>query len=110
IAFDEVDDTPHKESELGIALHQLPCCVRNRSSDIGLPVSLIARSSQAGFGARRATLGFLCEYSLGLVVIDHRHGIAALALCGAIDASRQICFMLRSVGGLCHFRLARKVA
>jgi hypothetical protein len=40
----------------------------------------IVRTSQAGFGARRAGFGFLREDSFGLVVIDDGHLKGALAL------------------------------
>src|SRR5437867_5628815 len=73
-------------------------------------MSLITRTPEAGLGARRTRLRFLCEYALGLSVIDDSHGVAALALRRAIDTHRQVGFMLRAVGGLCYFRLSGEIA
>jgi hypothetical protein len=110
MSFDEVHEIPHKARQLGVTLHESPGSKDNRPSHISLPVPLIARRSQAGFGARRASLGFLGEDPPGLGVIDHCHGIAALALRRAIDPRRQIGSVFRSVGGLRHLRLTREVA
>ena len=95
MSFDLIDVTPHKKRHLRVPLHELPCCIVRRSADIGLPVSLIARTSKAGLGPCRTGLRFLGEYSLGLIEIDYRHGVAAFAFRGGIDTCRQIGFMLR---------------
>src|SRR5437879_5928132 len=73
-------------------------------------MSLIARTSEAGFGARWTRLRFLCEYSLGLGVIDDSHRIAALTLRCAINTRRQVGFMLGSVSRFRCFRLSGKIA
>src|SRR5947208_11255128 len=92
MSFDEVDEIPQVVRQLGVPLHKLPRCVDDRAAYVILPVPLTgsAGSADAGFGSHRAFLGFLGEYSLGLVVIDHRHGVAALDLRGAVDSRRQI--------------------
>ena len=83
--FDQIDEIPHEARQPGVPLHQLPRGMKDRASHIIDPVALIARvRPAAGFGARRAGLGLLGEDSLDLAVIDHRHGVAALALRGAM--------------------------
>src|SRR5438128_11986647 len=69
-SFDHVDNTPHKERQFRIALHELPGRVVDRATDVCLPVPFIAGTSQTRFGARRTGLRFLREYSLGLRVIN----------------------------------------
>src|SRR4029077_18579929 len=82
----------------------------NRPPDVRLPVPLIARSAKTRLGSRGAGLRFFRQDSLSLVEIDNRHGIAALALRRAVDARREVGFMLRSVGDLRDFRLAWEIA
>src|SRR5437870_7222034 len=108
-SFDHVDNTPDKERQFRIALHELPGRVVDRATDVRLPVPFIAGTSQTRFGARRTGLRFLREYSLGLRVINDCHRIAALALTCAIDTCRQVGFMQRSVGGLRYLGLGREI-
>src|SRR3989442_7377533 len=108
-SLDHVDNTPHKERQFRIALHELPGRVVHRATDIRLPVPFIAGTSQTRFGARRTGLRFLREYSLGLRVINDCHQIAALALTCAIDTYRQVCFLFRSGGGFRYLWLGREI-
>src|SRR5439155_16762405 len=94
MSFDEVYEIPHKARHLGVPLHQLPCCIDDRSSQITLLMPLIAWASQTGLAARGTGLGFLGEYSLSLVVIGHRHGVAALIFHSDIDEICQIGSMI----------------
>src|SRR5262245_31308872 len=88
MSFDEVDGIPDEARHHGVALHEPPGCVDDRSADVSLPVPLVARGSQTGLGARRTRLRFLREYALRLTVIDDGHRVAALALRRAVDARR----------------------
>src|SRR6266478_6137930 len=105
--FDLIHEIPHKGRYLGVPLHEPPRRIDNRASYIAFPVPFIARTSKTGFGARRTRLRFFCEYPLGLVVIDNCHGVTALALRRAIDASWQIGSELGPVDRLSHGRLTR---
>src|SRR5438034_201477 len=112
MSFDEVDEIPQEVRQLGVPLHELKRCIDDRAAHIILPVTLTgsAGAAAASFGPRRAVLGFLGEYSLGLVVIDHRHGVVALALRGAIETRRQIGPIFRFVGGLRYLRWTWEIA
>src|SRR5262249_42924753 len=57
--------------------------------------------------AGRTTFGLLRENGLHLIVIDHRYGVAALALCDAVDASRKVRSVFGSIRGPGYFWLVR---
>src|SRR5688572_29119408 len=112
LSFNEVREVVPQVRHLGISLQELKECIDSRASHIMLPVPLTrsAGSSTASFKARGAGLGPRCEYSLGMVVIDHRHRVAILALRGAIDARRQIGAKFRAVDRFRYRRLTREIA
>src|SRR5947207_2418742 len=111
MSFDELEEVPLILSHFRVPLHELPRCMNKRGSHVHLPPSLTtAGDSSAHDVAGGARLGFLAEYSLNLVVIDHAYRVAALALRDAVDAGRKVGAILRSIGRLRDLRLAREKA
>src|SRR5438034_8173028 len=111
VSFDELEEIPLVLRHLRVALHEFPRCVHQRGSSINLPPTFPGTTDSFAHDiAGRTTFGLLRENGLHLIVIDHRYGVAALALCDAIDARRKVRSVFRSIGGLAYFWLFREKA
>ena len=106
VSFDELEEIPLVLGHLRVALHEFPRCVDQRGSSINLPPTLPGTTDSFAHDiAGRTTFGLLRENGLHLIVIDHRNGVAALALCDAIHARGKIGSVFRSISCLGYLRL-----
>src|SRR2546425_10468285 len=111
MSFDEVVEIPLVLRHLRVPLHELPRRMNKSGSQINLPPPLSRTSdSRTHDVAGGAGLGFFREYSLDLIVIDHRYRVAALALSDAINACRKVGSIFGSISRLRNLWLTREKA